>query len=234
MPITGRFTLEKLTICVFQDRRRIGAPQSRFKVMYNPESFSIKHTNDYHRLQGINTSGRRANFAHSRAEQLELKLVFDGTGVGDYGASTLAGRGTPSVARQVDSFLELCFHMDGELHEPKFLKIQWGTGELKSFDCQLESVNVTYTSFERSGAPLRAELETSFIQDLDPSKRLKLENKHSPDLSRSRIVKAGDTLPLLCKAIYGDAGLYLFVARANKLDDFRNLRPGQTLLFPPL
>ena len=67
MPITGRFTLEKLTIGVYEDRRRIGTPQSRFKVMYNPESFSIKHTNDYHRMQGINTSGRTANYVpHSR------------------------------------------------------------------------------------------------------------------------------------------------------------------------
>ncbi len=234
MAIFDRFKLEKLTINVYGNRLRIGLPQKGFKVMYNPESFSMKHVNDYQKLQGIDTSGRTAKYSHSRAEELVLELIFDGTGVGDFGASTLVGLGTASVSKQVGDFLDLCFHMDGKLHEPKFLKIQWGQGELKAFDCRLESVDVTYTSFDRSGAPLRAKLAAKFVEDLEPSKRLKLENKQSPDLTQSRVVKAGDTLPLLCKEVYGDAGHYLFVARKNQLDDFRNLTPGQSLRFPPL
>jgi hypothetical protein len=234
MAITDRFKLEKLTINVYGKQLRIGVPEKKFKVMYNPESFSMQHVNVYQKLQGINTSGRRARYSHSRAKELDLELIFDGTGVGDFGASTLLGLGARPVSKQVGDFLDLCFHMDGNLHEPKFLKIQWGQGELKAFDCRLESVNVTYTSFDRSGAPLRAKLAAKFVEDLEPSKRLKLENKHSPDLTQSRVVKAGDTLPLLCKEVYGDAGYYLLVARANQLDDFRNLTPGQSLLFPPL
>ena len=56
----------------------------------------------------------------------------------------------------------------------------------------------------------------------------------SPDLTRARTVRHGDTLPLLVRQIYGSPDYYLAVARYNKLDDFRNLRPGQQLLFPPL
>jgi len=234
MAINTRFKLEKLKIGVYGNRLRIGLPQATFKVLYNPEKFSMKHANVFENLQGINTSGRSARYSHSRGKEVDLALIFDGTGVGDYGASTLLGLGTPSVSKQVGSFLDLCFHMDGDLHEPKFLKIQWGQGELKAFDCRLVSVDITYTSFDRNGAPLRAELATRFVEDLDPKKWLKQENKHSPDLSQSRVVKAGDTLPLLCKEIYGDPGHYLFVARANQLDDFRNLTPGQSLVFPPL
>jgi len=237
MAITDRFKLEKLTVNVYGNRLRVGLPEKKFRVMYNPESFSMQHKNVYQGLQGINTSGRRARYSHTRAEELELELILDGTGVSEYGAgglgSLLLGN-SRSVAARVDEFLTLCFHMDGKHHEPKFLKIQWGQGELKAFDCRLESVNVTYTSFDRSGAPLRAKLAATFVEDLEPSKRLRLENKQSPDLTHSRVVKAGDTLPLLCKEVYGDAGHYLFVARANRLDDFRNLTPGQSLLFPPL
>ncbi len=234
MAIFDRFKLEKLKIGVYGNRLRVGLPKASVKVMYNPESFSMKHVNVYQNLQGIDTSGRSAKYSHSRAEELVLELIFDGTGVGDFGAITFLGLGTASVSKQVGDFLDLCFHMDGKLHEPKFLKIQWGQGELKAFDCRLESVDVTYTSFDRSGAPLRAKLAAKFVEDLEPSKRLKLENKQSPDLTQSRVVKAGDTLPLLCKEVYGDAGHYLFVARKNQLDDFRNLTPGQSLRFPPL
>jgi nucleoid-associated protein YgaU len=60
------------------------------------------------------------------------------------------------------------------------------------------------------------------------------EAKSSPDLTHSRIVKAGDTLPLLSKEIYGTANHYLWIAQQNQLDDFRNLMPGQRLFFPPL
>jgi nucleoid-associated protein YgaU len=234
MAISDRFELEKLTINGYRDSKRTGKPQKSLKVMYNPESFSMKHVNDYGKLQAIDTTGTSARYWSSRPDGLALELIFDGTGVGNDGASTQGGQATPSVTKQVDDFLKLCFDMDGDLHEPKFLKIQWGQAELKDFDCRLESVEITYTSFDRGGSPLRATLATTFIEDLDPSKRIRLENKKSPDLSRSRVVKAGDTLPLLCKELYGDAGLYLFVARANELDDFRNLKPGQTLLFPPL
>jgi hypothetical protein len=202
--------------------------------MFNPDSISMRHENKFQRLQGINTSGRRAMYAHTQAEQLRLDLILDGTGVTDYGLATLFGFGTPSVSEQIDEFLNLCFHMDGEIHEPKFLKIQWGEGVLKEFDCRLQSVDIEYTAFDRNGAPLRAMLKTVFIEDLEPAKRLRQEGKSSPDLSHSRIVTSGDTLPLLTQEVYGTSADYLRVAQVNNLDDFRNLIPGQTIIFPPL
>ena len=47
-------------------------------------------------------------------------------------------------------------------------------------------------------------------------------------------MQEGDSLPLMCHRIYGDARYYLEVARTNALVDFRSLRPGTELLFPPL
>lgn len=227
MAITSLFKLEKLKI---SSRKTAES----FQVMFNPDSFSMKHENVFQKLQGINTSGRKAEYIHSRSEKLALKLTIDGTGVSDYGAMTLVGRGNGSVSDQIKKFLDLCFHMDGALHESKPLKIQWGDGPLQNFECRLESVDISYTSFQKSGTPLRAELATVFVEDQDPDKRVKLEGKNSPDLSHSRVIRAGDTLPLLCKEIYGSAEHYLRVARVNNLDDFRNLTPGQELLFPPI
>jgi nucleoid-associated protein YgaU len=56
----------------------------------------------------------------------------------------------------------------------------------------------------------------------------------SPDLTHVRLVKAGDNLPSLCDAIYGDPQMYLKVAEANGIDDFRRLVPGTRIFFPPL
>ena len=234
MALSNLFKLEKLKINVYSERPRTGWPDDTFEVMFNPTSFSMRHENAFYKYQGMNTSGKRAMYANSLTDTLSLALVFDGTGVTDYGLSTLLGLGSKSVSEQIDAFLTACYYMDGDLHEPKFLKIQWGDGALRDFDCRLQSVDITYTSFDKRGAPLRAELSTVFVEDLDPAKRVRQENKSSPDLPHTRTVKRGDTLPLLAKSIYGSSSYYLRVAQANGLDDFRNLTPGQELLFPPL
>ena len=46
--------------------------------------------------------------------------------------------------------------------------------------------------------------------------------------------QAGDQLPVLCRLIYGDPQLYLRVARANGIDNFRDIPPGTQVFFPPL
>jgi hypothetical protein len=226
MGLANLFKLEKLKIHVYGNRKRIGLPQNTFKVMFNPESYAYSYENVYAGRQGLNTSGNSAKYALSKPEELALTLVIDGTGVSD-----LALAGKKDVYKEVQQFLELTAYMDGDIHEPRFLRIEWGD---LNFKCRLKSVEVTYTLFDRSGIPLRAELATCFVGDLEDAERLKKENKSSPDLTHVRLVKAHDTLPLLCEEIYGAPHYYLQVAVANKLDDFRNIRPGQELFFPPL
>ena len=225
-------TLQKLKVNVYGNRKRIGLPQSTFTVMFNPTSISVKHANKFSKRQGINTQGRTARYSYTCSDEIKLDIVLDGTGVTDYGITKLFG--TKSVAEQITDFMEMCFYMDGDIHEPKFLKIQWGEGVLKDFDCRLQSVDIEYSLFDKNGASLHAVLKTSFIQDVDPGKRPLLEGKNSPDLSHVRIVKSGDTLPMLSKEIYGSSQYYLRIAQANNLNDFRNLTPGQEIVFPPL
>lgn len=234
MPLNNPFKLQKLKINAYEDAQRSRLPKETFTVMFNPVSVALQYKNKFAKPQGINTSSKKAQYAYSPSPDLSLDIVLDGTGVTDFGISTLAGKGAKSVADQIDRFLNLCFVMDGKIHEPKYLKIQWGEGVLADFDCRLQSVDIEYTLFDRNGAPLHAILKTVFIEDLERSKRIHREKKSSPDLSHTRIVKSGDTLPLLAKAIYGTSQYYLRVAQINNLDDFRNLTPGQAIIFPPL
>ena len=236
MALGNLFKLAKLTIYGYADtkRKRRVAGRSTFEVMFNPASFSMQYSNTFQEQQGLNTGANQARFANGRRQVLSLTLIIDGTGVGDYGLTSIIGLGTDSVATQIDRFLTLCFYKNGDIHEPNFLTIQWGKGPLQAgFDCRLQSVDINYTSFNRDGSPLRAELSTSFVEDIEPTKRAAIERTSSPDLSHTRVVKHGDTLPILCREIYGSAEHYLRVAEVNGLDDFRNLTPGQELLFPP-
>lgn len=228
MALENLFKLQKLKITGYQKDGRIGKPQAPFIVMFNPTSLTVRHENVYANRRGLGSSGQRAIYSHSLSQVIQLDLVLDGTGVTDYGLSTLVGQGTKRVAEQIEHFRKLCLDMDGEIHEPKFLKIQWGEGALKDFRCRLQRVDIEYSAFDRNGAPLHATLKTTFVEDAQPVM------KSSPDLSHTRVVKSGDTLPLLTKEIYGSAHYYLRVAQVNNLDDFRNLTPGQVIIFPPL
>lgn len=225
---------QKLKITAYTKADRAAVSGTPFEVMFNPASISVKHANKFSKLQGINTKGRTQQYSYTYSDEIELEILLDGTGVTDYGITTFRGKGAKSVPEQIKQFMDLCFYMDGNIHEPKFLKIQWGEGVLKDFDCRLQSVDITYSLFDKNGSSLRATLKTKFIQDVSAKKRPILEGKNSPDLSHTRIVKSGDTLPLLSKEIYGSSQYYLQIARSNKINDFRNLTPGQELLFPPL
>ncbi len=238
--------LEKLTIKSYKtaDREAIQGPKMFgddsnfdpivFKAMFNPESYSLNFQNVYSRKQGINTSGREAKYSLTLPEKINLKLILDGTRVDEYQnliSTRLRGKKEHDVNTRVKHFLEMAGYMDGEIHEPRYLTLLWGD---LVFTCRLKSVNINYTLFDKSGIPLRAELDTEFFGDIHLPDRLKKENKNSPDLTHYRVAGTHDQLPLMCKKIYGSSQYYLYVAKANNLNDFRNLQPGQEIYFPPI
>lgn len=237
----SRFQLEKLKIHVYGNRLRAGLPQDTFEVMFNPESYSLRYQNVYQSYQGINTSARTAKYSLSKPSELSLKLIFDNSGIvtdPSLAGALLTGSalinkssGKNDVHKRVQQFLDLTAFMDGQIHEPKFLKIEWGD---LIFNCRLASVNISYTLFNRSGQPTRAELDTEFVGDIDDSKRLKLENKSSPDLTHVRTVNADETLPLMANRVYGNPNYYIQLAQANQINNFRKLRVGSNIVLPPL
>jgi hypothetical protein len=119
---------------------------------------------------------------------------------------------------------------DGSTHEPKFFKLVWGTLLFKG---RCTGLNIAYKLFNPDGAPIRAICKVTFKEFKEENLRVAEENNQSPDLTHYRVVKKGDTLPLMCFLIYGDSRHYLEVARANKLVNFRRLPVGEVLSFPP-
>ena len=225
------FKLEKLKIKAYEKKSRSGLPAKTFEAMFNPSSLkqSYKIIWGNKDRQGYNSSGLQVEYTRSKPENLDIDLLLDGTGVDQMGAAAL--KGSKTVNDRVKEFLDATFRYNGNIHEPNYLVVAWGS---LIFSCRLESVDITYTSFDRDGTPLRAELKASFISDKEAKRLAKEENKKSPDLTHSRVAVAGDTLPLLTNAVYGSSAYYLDVARFNGLDDFRSLTAGQQILFPPL
>jgi len=229
-----RFKLQKLTITSYDDQKRT-EERKKFEVMFNPESVQQRFVNKYSK-NAINIQNEDdVKFTRSVRSQVRMKLIFDGTNVHQYGAETVFNliRGTQkNVAKRVDEFVTNTVKIKGKIHEPPYLKLNWG--ETLNFNCRLNDLDINYTLFDRSGDPLRAELSVSFIEDEELKEQLSKLSLESPDLTHYRMVKAGDQLPLMCQEIYGSPSYYPLVARINKLTDFRNLRPGQEIYFPPI
>ena len=213
--------LEKLTINGYKTGQRTGSPET-FGAMYNPTTLSHKYKVNYDKKRAIGSSGSSANYIFHEPEELSLKLVLDGTGV-DMSGRISSFWGSKTVSERIQAFKKAVYNMDGTTHELYYLTVSWGNEP--SFNCRLS---------DRDGSPLRAELDITLIADNPVEKTIKIAGKSSPDLTHTRIVKSGDTLPQLTREIYGSPDYYLRVAQVNNLNDFRNLTPGQALVFPPL
>lgn len=237
MAFPDLFKLEKLKIEAFKARSR-GTSESvgTFEAMFNPSTLNQTYGNTYVATQGANGK-QEARFANVPPTTLSLQLLLDGTGVDQIGLLTLFGS-NKTVGDRIDDFLKLCYNINPDIHEPNFLKVTWGKFHRHlhgdGFRGRLDSVAIAYTSFDRDGSPMRAQLDLSLTSDDALDRQASALNLSSPDLTHSRLVRNGDTLPLLTTDVYGSPAQVVEVARFNDLDTLRTLESGRELLFPPI
>lgn len=136
-----------------------------------------------------------------------------------------------TLVESINRFYDVCAGMNTETHQPNFVKILWKD---LVFQGRLKSFQVKFTQFSFTGEPVRAELTCTFFQHRSDEERVAFEDKKSPDLIHVHVVQKGDSLDALTHRYYGDAAYYLDVAKVNNLKNFRNLKPGVELQFPPL
>ncbi|MBL1179239.1 CIS tube protein [Pantanalinema sp. GBBB05] len=220
--MNDRGTLEKLLIKAYEQPDYSGSVVGEFSAYVNPNEITLAYEMEYDSAQGSGTTNSRMNFKKVKPGDMSLTLLIDGTGAN----GTLI-----EVQERVEQFQTVTGY-NGNIHRPNYLKIMWGTLQIKR--CVLKSASIAYKLFKPDGVPLRAVITANFTDNSDDQTRVALTRDESPDLTHVRIAKAGDSLPGLCFQIYGNPSYYLEVARANRLDSFRQLVPGTKLFFPPL
>ena len=217
-----RGTLEKLLIKAYDKPDYSGEPISQFESFVNPNEITLAYEMEYDAAQGSGTTSSRMNFKKMKPGEMSLTFFIDGTG---------ANGNTVDVQQKVEEFQTVTGY-NGSIHRPNFLKVTWGTLQVKR--CVLKSASIAYKLFKPDGIPLRAIITAGFTDNSDDQTRVALAQDQSPDLTHVRLVRAGDNLPAMCFKIYGDPRYYLDVARANRIDNFRKLTPGTKIFFPPL
>ena len=225
IPLLTPNKLEKMKIIAYADASR-AKELGRTEVLINPDAYTLDYKIKVTSDQPTGNSAAQLKYNYSPPTELSFEFLFDSTGIID-------GHKREDVTAQIQSLKDLLMKYKGEDHQPPYIVLAWGN-EDGLFKGRMVSLSINYKLFSPNGKPLRAVAKATFKESLDDEVRAAQEKRNSPDLTHLRTVMAGDTLPMMCKRIYGDPKYYLQVARANQLGNFRHLKPGMELVFPPI
>jgi LysM repeat protein len=204
------------------DYSDVPPPARQFEAYVNPSEITYSYEGEYAAQSGVGTTSSRMEFKRMKPGDLSLSFFIDGTGAN--------GREV-HVQEEIAKFQAVAGY-SGQIHRPHYLEVAYG--KVPPRRCVLKSASIAYKLFRSDGIPLRAVISATFTENSDDTTRVATAQDKSADLTHVRLVKAGDTLPGLCETIYGEPRMYLEVARANGLDNFRALPAGLRLRFPPL
>lgn len=236
MITSGFGHFEKLRIESYKHSDFSGKIDGIFHALVNPETYTTRHRIEYSDAQAPGSSIPVLKFNKIPAQEISFDFLFDSTGVVD--AASIVNIVNPvsvskseTLTAKLNDFQKRVFFYEGEIHRSYYLKIYWGTLLFKGV---LSSMDIEYKLFNTDGSPLRAVAKCGFKGTIDDELILRIEKRSSPDVTHERVMKESDRLDLLTDKIYNDPRYILQVAEFNKLDSFRNIKPGTKIYFPSI
>lgn len=197
-----------------------------FKAEIPPEKISFSKSVQWNNNKTANTSAVDVmQYQGYEQEQLSVELILDSTGA--FGEDM-----KKDVSEQIKQLNAVVYLYEGSIHKPRYLIVnlnaQFG------FKGHLQNMDIVYDLFGGDGKPLRARVSLQFVSHIDKETVQRESNNQSPDMSHVFTIREGDSLPLMSEEVYNDSQYFLHVAEINELTNFRNLKVGEQLLFPPL
>lgn len=220
----------KMLILAFADSKKAenggtAEADDSIEALINPETYTVGYKINFSDGgQGQGTSGKQLKYENTEPADMSFEFLFDNTGIID-------GEPRDSVADDLKHFKQMLVDYQGDSHEPRHFKLVWGNTIFKG---RVTAVDIIYKLFNADGTPIRATAKVTLKSSIEEEKRAAKEDKQSPDLTQTVLVKAGDTLPQLCYQAYGDPRYYLQVADRNGISNFRTLAPGTRIVLPPI
>jgi hypothetical protein len=201
-----------------------GLPE-RFEVQFNPGEYSLSKGSQYSEIDIPGIDSPLLQFVRGQNERLTLDLFFDTTDDG-------MGDDVTDVRERTRSIYQLV-KQQPKTHAPPRITFTWGS---LSFRAVVESVRQRFTLFNPQGVPLRATLSVTFREYRELKELLK--DLESPDHSKQRVVRRGETLSSIAAEEYRNPALWRVIAdhpaNAGMIGNPRRLAPGAVLEIPPL
>jgi nucleoid-associated protein YgaU len=122
--------------------------------------------------------------------------------------------------------------IDSELHAPPPVTISWGS---LLFTGVLSSVNQTFNRFLSDGRPVRARLDVTWSELIDPDRESRETNRQTADFSKRHVVSEGETLSDIATRYYEQPAAWRAIALENGIEDpRRDLFAGREIVVPSL
>ncbi len=187
-------------------------------VLFNPKEFSIQKTVQWepHKAPGLDLPEHE--FTSGNPRILTVELFFD------------TYEEKKSVHEYTDKLQNYAL-VDPDKHQPPVVMFQWGKVKFKGV---VETLNMRFTMFLSDGTACRAVATVSMKEWETAKDQTTTKEKNSPDHSKRRTVKMGETLALIAHEEYDDAAEWRRIADANGIVDPKDVKPGTVLTLPPI
>ena len=194
--------------------------------MYNPTEYSLSKSNSWKTIPIVGYEAPSSQFTGSGAVTLTLDLFFD------------TYESKEDVRNYTEQFVELTKidqeTIDSQTKTGRPPKLLFSWGSVFSFLVVITSLNVTYTLFLSNGTPVRAKMNLSLQECVDPVPPKQNPTSQGTQGHKVYMVKPGDTLDRIAYEEYNDPTVWRHIADTNGLEDPMGLRPGQILAIQPL
>jgi len=187
-------------------------------VLFNPKEFSLQKTVQWepHKAPGLNLPEHE--FTSGNPRILSVELFFD------------TYEEKKSVHEYTDKLQNYAL-VDPDKHQPPVVMFQWGK---VSFTGVFETLNLRFTMFLSDGTACRAVASVTMKEWQTAKDQTTTSPNNSPDHSKRRTVKTGETLALIAHEEYDDAAEWRRIADANGIVDPKDVKPGTVLTLPPI
>jgi hypothetical protein len=214
--------IDKLKIYAYRDADFRNQGSEKFEIQFNPGEYSLSYETEYEDNRAPNSSDAEQQFRRIKPSDLTFNFTIDGTG---------ASGKKLDVKKKLEDFFKVAYVVQSDTHRPRYLLVVWGALNYKGV---LKNVSVNYTLFDPNGDPLRVKVDITLSSALSYERQIAEIQPQSPDMTHYRMVKDAQKLPLLTYTIYDNDRYYIEVARKNQLVNFRRLKTGTNLAFPPV
>lgn len=200
-------------------------------VKFNPSEYSISRNMSYAEIQVPGLTTPLLQFVRGEAQTLSLELFLDASDRPNAGKQKPNQNDAPlGIENDLGTLRELVT-IDKSLHAPPVVQFVWGT---QSFQGVVTNYTEKFVLFDPTGSPLRARVSLQLKKYEAPDVQLKALDKHSPDRTKTHVVREGERIDTIAADAYGDPSFWPAIARANNLSRPRILAVGTLLIIPAL
>ncbi|MEA3354633.1 MAG: hypothetical protein U9Q33_12550 [Campylobacterota bacterium] len=210
--------LQKLTILDADAKQK----KILFEAPFNPTEISFNKTVEWKSSDANGGDIQPLTFQKGLGETFDLSLFLDTT-----------SNPSDDVYSKYTSKIDKLAKINNEKHRPPLLHVIWG--RIFVMQCVLESIDYDFTRFKRNGMATRGTAKLKFKQVVKfDEPKVNDGELQSPDHTKVRILREGDSLQSLAYHEYEDVAMWKILAEHNKIEDPMNIPAGTMIEIPAL